>query len=98
MISYVRCVIFSFRETTEVLHRVFTPIRIYYHFTRWLSGHDYDPFATNVKHGLHPLFVFMMKQEKIIRFIYYDLRNYIITLSIAIIIHLIQYYFFLKQY
>ena len=87
----IRNNVFSFRATPEVLHRVFSSIRIYYRLARWLFGHDHEPFATSVKEGLHPVPAFLIGYDWLIRILLIGQEIYRPTLIIAIIMHFVKH-------
>jgi hypothetical protein len=78
--------LFSHRALPNTLHRVFTPIRIYYRVMRWIFGKNYDPFETNIKEGLHPLPAFLKAHDFPIRATYYA-PICILPLLLIILVH-----------
>ena len=65
---------------------------------RWIFGKDYDPFATTVKEGLHPLPAFMKYHQNKIRNFYLGLICIVPTLVLALMLHSIQKIFFQRIY
>ena len=54
---------------------------------RWIFGKDYDPFATTVKEGLHPLPAFMKHHENKIRNFYLGSIYIVPTFVFVTMIH-----------
>ncbi|CAF0906505.1 unnamed protein product [Adineta steineri] len=82
----------SYGVLPEILHRVFTPIRIYYYLMRWLFGNNYNPFESNITYGLHPLPAFLKANETTIRFLYNIEQNMILIIIMTLTIYLSQKY------
>lgn len=83
-------IFFSYGEVPEVLHKLFTPVRIYYRLTRWLFGNDYKPFESNIKHGLHPLLTFFKIHRTEIRIMFYSGKIMIPILVTILIVYFIE--------
>jgi len=66
--------LFSYQLSPKDIHVIFTPFRIYYRFTRWLYGDQYNPFETKLKHGHHPVLIFLKRYQSIIRTFYHILQ------------------------
>nr|AEN94435.1 hedgehog/Hint domain protein [Philodina roseola] len=62
-----RFIFISLAVTHDQLQLVFLPIRMYYLLAKWIYGNASNLFATEVKHGLHPLIVFLLKQQRTLR-------------------------------
>ena len=45
----------SYEASHQSLQGVLLPVRVYYYVMRWCLGSGYDPFASDVKEGLHPV-------------------------------------------
>jgi hypothetical protein len=85
---------FSSGRTHYFYHKMATPLRMYYHITRWLFGYDYQPFMATSKNPVHPIIRFIAKHELIIGFFLSHLQHIgVTTLVIAITIYLIHYHF-----
>ncbi|CAF0895358.1 unnamed protein product [Adineta steineri] len=82
----------SYGALPEILHRVFTPIRIYYYLMRWLFGNNYDPFESNITYGLHPLPAFLKANKTTIRFLYNIEQNMILIIIMTLAMYLSQKY------
>ena len=87
---YISFLFFSFRATHDTLHKVFTPLRIYYQLTRWFFGNSYNPFKTNIEDGMHPLISFILRHHWPIRVIYYGSHIIAFTIIIAVAVHFVQ--------
>ena len=81
---------FSYRASPHQIHRVFIPIRAYYHVMRWIFGKNYNPFETSVNEGLHPLLAFLKSHQQMFRLAYYAVIYVVPTLLIAFILHILQ--------
>ncbi len=90
--------LFSYYVSPIHLHRFFAPIRIYYHLMRSIFGKNYNPFETNTKEGLHPLFVFLKSNQKIFRIIYFGLIYTFPILLVGFILYLTDNYFIKRIY
>ncbi|CAF4548875.1 unnamed protein product [Rotaria socialis] len=84
----------SFHATHDTLHRVFAPIRMYYYITRWFYSDSYNPFETNIKEGLHPLAVFILKNDIPIRLFFIILPHLQRSMFIFIALYLSRQLFF----
>ncbi|CAF1021060.1 unnamed protein product [Adineta steineri] len=82
----------SYEVLPEILHRVFTPIRMYYYLMRWLFGNNYNPFESNITNGLHPLPAFLKANETTIRFLYNTEKNMILIIIMTLTMYLSQKY------
>ncbi|CAF1678589.1 unnamed protein product, partial [Adineta ricciae] len=61
----------SHRASPQTLHHIFAPIRVYYRIMRTIYGTNYDPFATAIKDGLHPVPRFLKKFHLLVRIVYF---------------------------
>lgn len=59
----------SYQVPQESFQHIFLPVRVYYRVMRWCLGDGYDPFATEVKEGLHPVVSFYKRYASEIRVI-----------------------------
>ena len=59
----------SYQVSQQSFQHIFLPVRVYYQVMRWCLGDGYDPFATEVKEGLHPVVSFYKRYASEIRVI-----------------------------
>ncbi|UJR14333.1 hypothetical protein I4U23_001329 [Adineta vaga] len=81
----------------ETFHKIFTPIRIYYRFTRWIFGNDYNPYTNYLKHGLHPLGTFLKANQNLICILLVFENNILWILLTLLIIYSTQKYLLVKS-
>ncbi|CAF4199628.1 unnamed protein product, partial [Adineta steineri] len=91
MVNNVSTSVFSanYKVSSAEAHVLFTPIRIYYHMTRWIYGNKYSPFV-EIEEGIHPIPHFYKQHQVTIRFLLKLPKRFISTIIIITITYFIQ--------
>ena len=63
------CVSISYNVFHQTIHLALFRIRLYYHWTRWYLGDDYQPFVTPMHQQLHPNIIFHKRLTNVTRMI-----------------------------
>lgn len=80
----------SYGVTHDELQILFLPIRFYYRFSRWIYGQHYNPFATNVKEGRHPIISLFVAYQKSIRTFLKSIPSILLALKCLFMALIIQ--------